>query len=106
MANLSTVKFPSKFMQYLQAPGGGGYSYKKRLDRKGCLFQVYEMVGNSTVEVLEKGKGNLSFPFVKVPEGLTGAFCGCEKVKKMLWFCDLFIYKDSSFTAVKRDAKF
>ena len=64
------------------------------------------MVGNSTVEVLEKGKGNLSFPFVKVPEGLTSAFCGCEKVKKMLWFCDLFIYKDSSFTAVKRDAKF
>ena len=71
-------------------------TYKKRLIRKGCLFQVYEMVGNSTVEVLEKGKGNLSFPFVKVPEGLTGAFCGCEKVKKMLWFCDLFIYKDSS----------
>ena len=58
----------------------GGYSYKKRLDRKGCLFQVYEMVGNSTVEVLEKGKGNLSFPFVEVPEGLTGAFCGCENV--------------------------
>ena len=38
------------------------------------------MVGNSTVEVLEKGKGNLSFPFVEVPEGLTGAFCGCENV--------------------------
>ena len=64
------------------------------------------MVGNSTVEVLEKGKGNLSFLFVKVPEGLTGAFCGCEKVKRMLWFSDLFIYKDSSFTVVKRDAKF
>lgn len=35
---------------------GGGVllvmTYKKRLVRKGCLFQVYEMVGNSTVEVL------------------------------------------------------
>ena len=24
----------------------------------------------------------------------------------MLWFCDLFIFKDSLFTEVKRDAKF
>ena len=37
----------------------------------------------------------------RVREGLTGTFCGCEKVKKMLCFSDLFIYKDISFTTVK-----
>ena len=48
-----------------------------------------------------KGYENLS---VKGPKGLTDAFYGCERVEKTFWFCNLFIFKDSTFTAVKRDA--
>ena len=38
---------------------------------------------------------------------MTDAIHDCHKVEKTFWFCDLFIFeKDSTFTAVKRDAKF
>ena len=37
---------------------------------------------------------------------MTDAFHDRQKVEKTFWFCDLFIVKDSTFTAVKRDAKF
>ena len=37
---------------------------------------------------------------------MTDAFHDCQKVEKTVWLCDLFIFKDSTFTAVKKDAKF
>ena len=36
---------------------------------------------------------------------MTDAFHDRQKVEKTVWFCDLFIFKDSTFTAVKRDAE-
>ena len=36
----------------------------------------------------------------KAQKGLEMHFFGCKKVKKTFLFCDLFIFKDSAFTAV------
>ena len=36
---------------------------------------------------------------------MTDVFHDRQKVEKTVWFCDLFIFKDSTFTAVKRDAE-
>ena len=36
---------------------------------------------------------------------MTDVFHDCQKVEKTVWFCDLFIFKDSTFTVVKRDAE-
>ena len=42
----------------------------------------------------------MPFPSVKRPKRSNS----CKKVQKIFWVCDLFILKDSAFTAVKRDA--
>ena len=72
---------------YGEAPPGRGNSFR---------LQLYERVG-------------ISFRAVKRFKGLTestDAFHAYEKVEKTFWFCDLFVLKDSAFTAAKRDAKF
>ena len=63
---------------------GAGWYFLKWSIRRGTFFRL--------VKVYErKGQGNLSFWPIKGPKGLRDTFYGCEKVKKMFWFCDLFI---------------
>ena len=52
-----------------------------------------------------KEEENPSFWSEKGPTGLRDAFHGCEKFEKTVWFCDLFILKDSAFKPVKSDEK-
>ena len=47
------------------------------------LAEVYERVGKSVI---------LLFRYVLSPKGLMYAFYNYEKVKRTLWFCDLFIF--------------
>ena len=86
-------------MVALLRPGGGGVlpitACTGRLHPKGS--QIYERVGISLAVVYKKAVKNLSFPSVKSSNS-------CKKVQKISWVCDLFISKDSAFTAVKRDA--
>ena len=73
--------------------GGGGTPYNSLYsqggfaqDNRGIFFrlQVYELGAViSLFEVYKQVKGNQ----------LTGAFYGCQKVEKLVWFCDLFILK-------------
>ena len=62
--------------------------YGEALPKRDIFFrlQVYERVGISLVEVYKRvGKS--------VTVGLIDEeFCGCEKVKKVFWFCDLFTF--------------
>ena len=57
-------------------------------------------------QVLDYSTVQCFFYQEKGPKGLKDAFYGCERVEKTFWFCNLLIFKDSTFTAVKRDAKF
>ena len=41
----------------------------------------------------------------KVQKGKQMKFMAVKKNEKTFWFCDLATFKDSVFTAVKRDAK-
>ena len=62
-------------------------AYTGRLHPKFRL-QVYEKV--LLVEAQKKGREIFHFSLEKGPKGLK--FYGCEKVKKVFWCCDLFIF--------------
>ena len=79
--------------------GGGGkrvvpiIAYTGRLHPKGGTFfrlQVYERVGISLVEVHERVGKSVTL-VCKKASPKTDAFYGCEKVKEMFLFCNLFI---------------
>ena len=53
-----------------------------------------------------KESGNLSFASVKGLKGLTDEFCGFKKWRKLFIFVIDSYLNDSTFTAVKKDAKF
>ena len=53
-----------------------------------------------------KESGNLPFGSVKGLKGLTDEFCGFKKSRKPFIFVIDSYLNDSTFTAVKRDAKF
>ena len=53
-----------------------------------------------------KGLGNLSFGSVKGPIGQTDEFYGFINSRKLSIFVIDFYLKGSSFTALKKDAKF
>ena len=53
-----------------------------------------------------KESGNLSFGSVKGLKGLTDELCGFKKSRKPFIFVIDSNLNDSTFTAVKRDAKF
>ena len=53
-----------------------------------------------------KESGNLPFGSVKGLKGLTDEFCGFKKSRKPFVFVIDSYLNDSTFTAVKRDAKF
>ena len=91
--------------------GGGGETpydslYREAPPERGILFRlkVYERVGILLVDVYIR-VGNLSFGSVKAPKGLTDEFYGFKKSRK----CSLFVIdsylKDSTSTAVTRDAR-
>jgi len=84
--------------QYGEVPPERGTMFRLQVyDRVTgiSLVGVYERVGKSVISVCKK--------FFK---GLTDSFCGLEEVAETFWFCDLFImFKDSTFTAVERDAE-
>ena len=53
-----------------------------------------------------KESGNLPFGSVKGLKGLTDELCGFKKSRKPFIFVINSYLNDSTFTAVKRDAKF
>ena len=98
---------------YTRAPGqegGGGTPYDSLFGEappeRGTLFRlkVYERVGVLLVDVYKR-VGNLSFGSVKAPKGLTDEFYGIKKsIKCSIFVIDSYL-KDSTFTAVTRDAR-
>ena len=52
--------------------------------------QVYERVSGISLMIVVYQRNTESV--VSVNKGLRDAFYGCEKVKKLFWFCNLFIY--------------
>ena len=59
--------------------------------KRGTFFrpQVYERIsGISLVLVYERDTKSV----ISVNKGLRDACYGCEKVEKLFWFCDLFIF--------------
>ena len=95
-------------------PGGGGETpynglnglYGEASPESGTFFrlQVYEREGISLIDKsLWKSRDVCNFCQLKGPKGLTNAIYGYEKT---FWFCNLAIFNNSAFTAVKRDAKF
>ena len=95
-----------------EVAGGGGREtpydslYGEAPPERGTLFRlkVYERVGILLVDVYIR-VGNLSFGSVKALKGLTDEFYGFKKSRK----CSLFVIdsylKDSTSTAVTRDAR-
>ena len=79
-------------------------AYTGRLRPKGELLpgvsMVYERVGISPVEVHEM-VGKSAFSVCKKAKRIKDVFYVCAKAR----LCDLFIFKNSAFTAVKRGAK-
>ena len=51
-----------------------------------------------------KGWGNLSFRSVKRPNRAKRCIFSCEKVNKTFWFASYTYFKESAFTAAKKDA--
>ena len=92
--------------------GGGGREtpndslYGEAPPERGTLFRlkVYERVGILLVDVYKR-VGNLSFGSVKAPKGLTDEFCGFKKLRKRSIFVIGSYLKDSTSTAVTRDAR-
>ena len=80
--------------------------YGEAPPERGTLFRlkVYERVGILLVDVYKR-VGNLSFGSVKAPKGLTDEFCGFKKLRKRSIFVIGSYLKDSTFTAVTRDAR-
>ena len=72
-------------------------AYTGKFHPKGS--QVYERVG-ILLAVVYKKAGKFVISICKIPKRSNS----CKKVLKISWVCDLFISKDSAFTAVKRDA--
>ena len=68
---------------------------------------MYERVGISLVEVYDR-VGSVILVGKKAQKGLTDALHGCEKScqSKRFGFVIYSYFKDSAFTADKRDAKF
>ena len=89
--------------------GGTPYNglYGEAPPERGTFFrlQVYERVGIFLVEVYER-VGNLSFGSVKGPKGLTDGFYGFIKSRKRSIFVIDSHSNDSTFAAIKRNAKF
>ena len=52
-----------------------------------------------------KGWGNLSFRSVKRPNRAKRCIFSCEKVNKTFWFASYTYFKESAFTAVKKECK-
>ena len=98
-----------------RAGGGGGEGgretpfdslYGEAPPERGTLFRlkVYERVGILLVDVYIR-VGNLSFGSVKAPKGLTDEFYGFKKSRKRSVFVIDSYLKDSTSTAVTRDAR-
>ena len=114
--NLNNNEPKQELLSNLLHPGtraegeGGGTPYDslygKALPERDTLFRlkVYERVGILLVDVYKR-VGNLSFGSVKAPKGLTGEFYGFKKSRKRSIFVIDSYLKDSTFTAVTRDAR-
>ena len=91
--------------------GGGGTPYNglygEAPPERGTSLrlQIYERGGISLVEAYGRVETNVIFGSKKVQKGKQMKFMAVKKNEKTFWFCDLAIFKDSAFTAVKRDAK-
>ena len=81
-------------------------TYTGRLRPKGepLRLKVYERVGILLVDVYKR-VGNLSFGSVKAPKGLTDEFYGFKKSRKRSIFVIGSYLKDTTSTAVTRDAR-
>ena len=98
--------------QEVAGGGGGGETPYDRVGggeappERGTLFRlkVYERVGILLVDVYIR-VGNLSFGSVKAPKGLTDEFCGFKKSRKRSVLVIDSYLKDSTSTAVTRDAR-
>ena len=80
--------------------------YGEAPPERGTLFRlkVYERVGILLVDVYIR-VGNLSFGSVKAPKGLTDECYGFKKSRKRSVFVIDCYLKDSTSTAVTRDAR-
>ena len=80
----------------------------ERLRPKGVPFLGFRYIKEYGFYSLKytKGLGNLSFGSVKGPIGQTDEFYGFKNSRKLYIFVIDSYLKDSSFTAVKSDAKF
>ena len=87
--------------------GGTPYDslYGEAPPERSTLFRlkVYERVGILPGDVYKR-VGNLSFGSVKAPKELTDEFYGFKKSRKRSIFLIDSYLKDSTFTAVTRDA--
>ena len=88
-----------------QEVGGGGREtpydslYREAPPEKGTPFRLKVYVD------VYRRVGNLSFGSVKAPKGLTDEFYGFKKSRKRSVFVIDSYLKDSTFTAVTRDAR-
>ena len=68
-------------MPYIVSVSGGLFLEK--------ICKIFQCWVKGTVNDIRVSR-NAGLP--KGPKELTDAFCGCEKVKKTFWLCNLFIF--------------